>query len=157
MTGVIRKAESRDIAPMAYLDELCFSLPWSEQAFLQEIQGNELAFYIVAEQEGRIIGYAGLWGILEEGHITNIAVHPEFRRKGLGKLLLTALMEHTQDQGITKYTLEVRRSNFGAIALYHQMGFQTVGLRARYYEDNDEDALIMWRVMKPSQAAHSEI
>jgi ribosomal-protein-alanine N-acetyltransferase len=143
---VIRRARKKDIASVTRLDRLCFSLPWSEQTFSQEITGNEFAFYIVAESDGYIVGYAGLWRILEEGHITNIAVHPDYRRKGLGKRLLTELMARTSRQGIARFTLEVRRSNSSAIALYLGMGFLIMGVRPGYYDDNGEDALIMWHI-----------
>lgn len=143
---VIRRAEEKDIASVTRLDRICFTLPWSEQTFLQEIIENEFAVYIVADLNGFIIGYAGLWRILEEGHITNIAVHPDFRRKGLGKKLLFQLMKQTSKQGIDKFTLEVRRSNSPAIGLYLRMGFSLMGVRPGYYDDNGEDALIMWHL-----------
>ena len=145
MTALIRIAEERDIYPMAELDKICFSIPWSQKAFEQEIMENQQALYLVAENEGQIIGYAGLWGILEEGHITNVAVHPDYRCKGLGELLVSKLIEISKDKGIDKYTLEVRVSNYEAIALYRKLGFQPAGRRLNYYEDVGEDALIMWR------------
>lgn len=144
MNGMIREAEVRDIKPMAELDRLCFAHPWSESAFTEEISKNQLAYYLVAQLEEEVIGYAGLWTILEEGHITNVAVHPSHRHKGLGRLLLTKLMEVWEPQGISAFTLEVRPSNEAAIGLYQNLGFQVMGRRPGYYEDNGEDALILW-------------
>jgi ribosomal-protein-alanine N-acetyltransferase len=144
MISLIREAEERDIKPMADLDRLCFAHPWSENAFSEELTKNQLAFYLVAQLGEEVIGYAGLWAIFEEGHITNVAVHPSHREKGLGRLLLTKLMEAWESQGIKAFTLEVRPSNAAAIALYGKLGFQTMGRRPGYYEDNGEDALILW-------------
>ena len=145
INGTIRIAEDRDIDAIAEIDRLCFAMPWSRDAYARELRANKLAFYIVAEEDGEIIGFAGLWGIIEEGHITNVAVHPAYRKKGLGRLLVSRLIEVSETYGIEKYTLEVRPSNEAAIALYTKLGFIAVGRRPRYYEDNGEDALIMWR------------
>lgn len=145
MSGIIRQAEERDAKAMAELDRLCFAHPWSEQAFLEEVLVNQLAFYLVAETAEGIIGYAGLWTILEEGHITNVAVHPSHRGKGLGTLLVTKLIEEAESFGILHFTLEVRPSNETALSLYQKLGFQSAGRRTGYYEDNGEDALILWR------------
>lgn len=145
MDLIVRLAEERDIIPMAQMDILCFSAPWSEESFRKEITENHLAFYIVAEISGRMVGYAGLWGIVDEGHITNVAVHPDFRRKGIGEALITVLLSHTRENGILSHTLEVRASNEAAISLYSKFGFEPAGLRKNYYEDNGEDAIIMWR------------
>lgn len=145
MNLIIRQAEVRDIKPMAEMDILCFSAPWSEESFRKEIEENRLAFYIVAEISGRMVGYAGLWSIVDEGHITNVAVHPDFRRKGIGEALITVLLNHTLENGILSHTLEVRASNDPAISLYMKFGFEPAGLRKNYYEDTGEDAIIMWR------------
>lgn len=145
MDMVIRQAEERDIESMAQLDQLCFAAPWSEKSFQEEIVQNQMAFYIVAEINQQIVGYAGLWRILDEGHITNIAVHPDFRKKGIGESLVMLLMAHTVQEGILSHTLEVRQSNSAAICLYRKLGFKSGGVRKSYYEDNGEDALVMWR------------
>jgi ribosomal-protein-alanine N-acetyltransferase len=130
---------------MAEMDILCFSAPWSEESFEKEIRENRLAFYIVAEINGIMVGYAGLWCIVDEGHITNVAVHPDFRRRGIGEALVSVLLDHTVRNGILSHTLEVRASNEAAITLYSKFGFQPAGFRKNYYEDNGEDAIIMWR------------
>ncbi len=145
MDLIIRQAEEKDIKPMAEMDVLCFSAPWSEESFQQEIEENRLAFYIVAEIDGIMVGYAGLWCIVDEGHITNVAVHPAHRRKGIGEALISVLLSHTVKNGILSHTLEVRASNVPAISLYTKFGFEPAGRRKNYYEDNGEDAIIMWR------------
>jgi ribosomal-protein-alanine N-acetyltransferase len=145
MDLIIRQAEEKDIKPMADMDILCFSTPWSEKSFEQEIKENPLAFYVVAETDGRIVGYAGLWFIEDEGHITNVSVHPEFRRRRIGEALISVLLAYTIKNGVLGHTLEVRVSNNAAISLYMKFGFESAGVRKGYYADNGEDAIIMWR------------
>ncbi len=144
MNGIIRKASINDADAMAELDRICFTLPWSRQAFLHELS-NEAAFYIVTATAGKIIGYAGMWSIIDEGHITNLAVHPEHRKMGLGEMMLSEMIRISREDGILKHTLEVRASNEPAIGLYKKMGFKISGIRKEYYSDNMEDALILWR------------
>lgn len=144
---IIREATEKDIHEIAELDKICFSAPWSESAFQKEFTENELAFYVLAEEKesGKIIGYAGLWCIYEEGHITNVGVHPDFRRKHIGSAVVEVLMmESRKNAGIKTFTLEVRKSNSAAIELYKKFGFLEVGIRKGYYEENNEDAVIMW-------------
>jgi len=95
-------------------------------------------------QVGLLIGYAGLWAIEDEGHITNVAVHPDYRRMHLGSILVDMLIAQTRLEGLKRFTLEVRVSNQAAIALYEKFGFVSAGIRKGYYEDNNEDAMIMW-------------
>lgn len=142
---IIRKAETKDIKEMAALDLVCFSAPWSEEAFRQELEENNLAFYVVAELKEKVVGYAGLWAILDEGHITNVAVSPEHRKRGIGRAVVEVLVDATEQAGLNSFTLEVRTSNITAQNLYKKFGFIEAGLRKGYYEDNGEDALIMWR------------
>ena len=142
----IRPANENDIKTLTEIDEICFSSPWSEKSFTDEIVNNKIAMYLVAEVDSKVVGYAGLWVILEEGHITNVAVHPDFRGKGLAKKLLTELLATAEEAGANIYTLEVRATNESAIALYESFNFKSVGLRKKYYEDNGEDAVIMWKV-----------
>jgi len=122
-----------------------FSMPWSRDTFEYEMEENALAHYFVALDGSRVIGYGGFWGILNEAHITNIAVHPDYRRQGVGNLIVNALLLNAIRMGITDLTLEVRRSNLGAIGLYEANGFRVEGTRKGYYQDTGEDALIMWR------------
>jgi ribosomal-protein-alanine N-acetyltransferase len=160
----IRFATAEDIDAMTELDATCFSAPWSRASFEAELTTNQLAWYLVAEEMvpkgedtnselnpegeddgvGLIIGYAGLWAIEDEGHITNVAVHPDYRRMHLGHILVDMLIDQTRKEGLKRFTLEVRVSNHAAIALYEQFGFVSAGLRKGYYEDNNEDAMIMW-------------
>ncbi|MDR3242655.1 MAG: ribosomal protein S18-alanine N-acetyltransferase [Clostridiales Family XIII bacterium] len=144
-----RKADPGDIERMAELDAVCFSAPWTKQAFEREIYENSLARYLVCETGGDFAGYAGLWVIVDEGHITNVAVHPDFRRFGVGAALLAALMDWTEKEDLLRnFTLEARVSNEIAICMYEKAGFVSCGLRKGYYADTadtKEDALIMWR------------
>lgn len=142
---LVRGAEERDIKEMAALDQICFAAPWSEESFAHEILKNKLAYYIVAEIDGHLVGYVGSWLIVDEGHITNVAVHPDFRKKGIAKAMMVVLLDGSAEVGINSHTLEVRPSNEAALTLYGGFGFQEDGLRKGYYEDNGEDALILWR------------
>lgn len=141
---VIRQAAMRDAQQMAELDRICFSVPWSLESFTQELSANEKAMYFVAETDGEIAGYAGLWQILDEGHITNVAVAPKFRRQGLATAIFDAFLAEGRARGIRAFTLEVRASNIAAQELYRKFGFQSAGERPGYYEDNKEAAMIMW-------------
>lgn len=142
---IIRDMVPQDIKDILVIETLCFSVPWSEAAFLDELLTNAVAKYLVVEYDNHAIGYVGVWRILDEGHITNIAIHPSFQRKGIACELLKALIQDLEDENITKMTLEVRASNKPAINLYHEFGFKKAGIRKGYYEDNKEDAIIMWR------------
>ncbi len=142
----LRRAGKADAPVMARLDARCFSDPWSEPSFAEDLK-NPLAYYLAAQTEaGEIIGYAGIWLVLDEGHITNVAVSPDYRRCGIGKLLLSRLFTICEEEfAIGAFTLEVRVSNEPAQNLYRSFGFCEAGRRRGYYADNGEDALIMWR------------
>lgn len=127
------------------IENLSFKIPWSKNSFLEEINDNELAVYFVAVLEEQVIGYGGVWKVFDEGHITNIAVHPEFRRCGAASKILDQILNMCDENNIKSLTLEVRKSNYAAQRLYEKYGFKAEGLRKRYYADNNEDALIMWR------------
>lgn len=142
---IIRQAEEKDVPAIEEIEKQCFTDPWSYESLHKDIVENGLAFYVVAQTDGRVCGYVGIWKILDEGHITNVAVAPEFRRKHIGRAMLQALIDVTSQEGIEKYTLEVRASNQAAIRLYEGLGFKAEGIRPGYYEDNGEDAVIMWR------------
>lgn len=137
--------KSEHIDSILKIDNLSFPTPWSRQSFQKEIENNSFARYVVAKKDDVIIGYAGMWLILDEGHITNIAVHPEFRGIGAGNKLLEALIEICKIESVTSMTLEVRISNIVAQNLYRKYGFAEEGIRKEYYGDNKEDALIMWK------------
>ena len=131
-----------DLDAICEIENLCFKTPWSRDSFLREVTENQCARYVVAREDGRAVAYAGCWFILDEGHITNIAVHPDFRGRGIGEAVTRNLIQLAADSGMVWMTLEVRRSNRVAQNLYHKLGFIDVGYRKRYYE-NSEDALIM--------------
>jgi ribosomal-protein-alanine N-acetyltransferase len=141
----IRKARAADAPVVAEIEKLCFSPPWSFEEILRELERNALAHYLVCECDRRVVSYAGLWAVLNEGHITNVAVHPDVRGCGLGTAMLGALVERTrQNAGLTDFTLEVRASNAAAMRLYENAGFRAEGRRRNYYTEPVEDAIIMW-------------
>ncbi|HOM01490.1 MAG TPA: ribosomal protein S18-alanine N-acetyltransferase [Acetivibrio sp.] len=134
-----------DIDDVMVVEKLSFTIPWSKNALIEEVLNNRMAIYITAKINGKVIGYAGMWKIFDEGHITNIAVHPEFRQNGIGSMLVEKLVGIAKERGIERMTLEVRKSNTAAQALYFKYGFKEQGCRKGYYADNGEDAIIMWR------------
>lgn len=134
-----------DIEDILIVERLSFTIPWSKNALVEEVEYNRLAIYITAKINGKAIGYAGMWKICDEGHITNIAVHPEYRQHGVGCQLVERLINIAMERGIEKMTLEVRKSNEAAQALYFKYGFTVEGCRKGYYSDNGEDAIIMWK------------
>lgn len=140
----IRRMTLQDIDSVMTVEKKSFTTPWSRQAFMTELVDNQFARYIVLDYSGRVIGYAGLWMIVDEGHVTNIAIDPDFRGNHLGERLLLALVSMCTAQGGSRMTLEVRVSNEIAKRLYQKLGFEGVGVRKGYYTDNHEDALIMW-------------
>ena len=139
---VIRRMVEADIDAVAAVEAATFPTPWSRDAFASEMR-NVAARYLVAELDGRVIGFAGAWVILDESHVTNIAVLEPFRGRGIGRLLTAGLLQYLANLGAAYATLEVRRSNEVAQRLYESLGFVRLGVRKKYYEDNGEDALIM--------------
>lgn len=146
MEYVIRPITPADIDAVWEIEKMCFSVPWSRQSFVLEVERNRCARYVVAEHSGTVVGYGGMWLVVDEAHVTNIAVHPLFRRKGIGKAILKSLMEEALRAGIDRMTLEVRVSNMAARNLYKKLGFAEAGVRKGYYGDNAEDAIIMWNL-----------
>lgn len=146
----IRRITRADAHALAELDKRCFAVPWSERSFEDETE-NTLAVYFAAEDNGVIAGYCGFWQVAGEGDITNIAVAPEYRRRGLGSHLLERALREAERLKLCSMTLEVRKSNEAAKALYGKFGFEPVGVRVRYYSDNNEDALIMMRRLKTNE------
>ncbi len=140
---VIRRMERKDLDAVTAIEKATFAVPWSRESFRQELERNVAARYLVAETDSRVIGYAGAWVILDESHITNIAVLEEYRGRGIGKQLTRALLQYLSNLGACYATLEVRVSNERAQNLYRSLGFVSVGKRKRYYEDNGEDAFLM--------------
>ena len=138
----ITEFKKEHLGGICEVENKSFSIPWSRKAFESELE-NENAVYRVALSGDKVIGYAGLWKVIDEGDITNIAVLPEFRRMGAASSLMEALIDFCKSAGLIKLTLEVRRSNSAAIQLYKKCGFKETGFRKQYYADNREDALIM--------------
>ncbi|WP_160032313.1 ribosomal protein S18-alanine N-acetyltransferase [Paenibacillus sp. An7] len=141
---VFRMMTMQDIPDVLIIEQDCFTLPWTESAFVNELTHNHFAKYMIMELDGKPIGYAGMWTIIDEAHITNIAVLEAYRGRKLGEKLLTELMKTAAYLGMTRMTLEVRVSNTVAQGLYEKKGFRPSGLRKGYYSDNNEDAMIMW-------------
>lgn len=140
---IIRRMTLADLDAVAAIEAATFPTPWSKDSFCQELERNVAARYLVAEEAGQVIGYAGAWIILDESHITNIAISEAFRGQGHGRQLTEALMQYLSNLGAAYATLEVRKSNIRAQNLYKSLGFIQLGVRKRYYEDNQEDALLM--------------
>lgn len=122
-----------------------FPTPWPRQTFEFEIFYNDLAEYIVALVGAKVCGYGGMWMVLDDAHITNVAVHPVHRSQGIGRRLMLELMRRAVARGARRMTLEVRPSNHPARHLYKDLGFEERGVRPKYYQDNNEDAIIMWK------------
>jgi len=149
LTGVqLRKMELGDVGQVVEIEKQSFPTPWSAYAFTCEILDNNFANYFVLTLENdrdKVIGYGGMWIILDEAHITNIAIAPAYRGKRLGELLLNHMMVSALEKGAERITLEVRVSNAVAQKLYTRLGFVAAGLRKGYYADTKEDAIIMWK------------
>ncbi|MBQ7255481.1 MAG: ribosomal protein S18-alanine N-acetyltransferase [Oscillospiraceae bacterium] len=134
-------------AQIAALERECFSDPWSENSIRQELE-NELSFWLVAEEDGEVVGYVGSQTVLGESDVMNLAVSPNRRRRGIAKALMQALEAHLAQAGSEKLTLEVRASNNAAIALYTRLGFRQIGVRPNYYFHPKEDARILGKELK---------
>ena len=154
-----------DIPAVHEIERLSFNAPWPPYAFEQELANNRLAHYIVARSDERIVGFAGIWMMADEAHVTTFAVHPDWRRRGIAQRLMVALVELSLEIGAQRMTLEVRAGNDAAQALYRRFGFIDVGRRPRYYTDDNEDALIMttpelagpsMQLVLVAQRAHAE-
>lgn len=134
------------VAAIAQLEKLCFSDPWSENAIAYELT-NRLSYWLVAVEEGEVVGYIGSQSVLGESDMMNVAVHPEHRRKGIAEALVNALSTELKSRDNVCLTLEVRLSNLPAITLYEKLGFTKVGRRPNYYRNPKEDALILRKAL----------
>lgn len=143
MSFTVRRMTLEDVPQVHAIELDTFPTPWSEQSFIDEMTKNVCARYMVAEEDGKVIAYAGAWMVMDEGHITNIAVAKEHRGRGVGKAVTDALKQYAANLGVDYMMLEVRRSNLVAQSMYKKLGFIELGYRKRYYEDNGEDALLM--------------
>ena len=140
---ILRRMTLSDVPAVHRLEEAIFSMPWSEKDFVYEMTENKVARYLVIEEAGEIIAFAGAHIILDQAHVTNIAVRQDCRGRGLGRMITRALMQYASNLGAEYLTLEVRQSNATAQNLYKSLGFVKVNVRKRYYEDTGEDAWLM--------------
>ena len=140
---VVEPMRLEDVSAVHEIERLSFRTPWPAYAFEQELKGNRLAHYVVARAGDRVVGFAGIWMMVDEAHITTFSVHPEWRRQQIGRQLLLSLVELSVTIGARRMTLEVRASNESAQSLYRSFGFEVAGRRPGYYTDDGEDALVM--------------
>ena len=139
----IRKMTEADVPVVTALDQISFSLPWPERSFRFEVTGNPASRCWVAEVDGRVVGMIIAWLFVDEAHIATLATHPDFRRQGIAKNLLSHALQHLSTEGAQSSFLEVRASNLAAQEMYRKFGYENTGRRKRYYKDNDEDAILM--------------
>lgn len=142
---VVRRMTLEDIDRIVEIENMSFNIPWTRENFQFELTENRCAVYMVGEIDGNVVGYGGMWQMVDEGHITNIAVDPMYRCRGVGDAILSALIKYAGENGITAMTLEVRTQNMPARSLYSKHGFKNVAIRKGYYTDPDDDAIIMWK------------
>ncbi|MHA6260090.1 ribosomal protein S18-alanine N-acetyltransferase [Sporosarcina sp. CAU 1771] len=139
-----REMVHEDIPSVVKIEEESFSTPWTEEIFQHEMNGNEYAYYVVAEKDKQVIGHCGMWIVLDECHITNVAVLKHQRGFGVGEGLMREAIAFCEEMDVRLMTLEVRVSNETAQNLYRKLGFKDGGIRKNYYSDDHEDALVMW-------------
>ena len=140
----IRSLDFNDLDAVTEIERICFSLPWSRESFVNELV-NKLAYYHCATVNGCVVGYMGMWKICDEGHITNVAVLPEYRKNGIASMLINKMVDVCKCSEINSMTLEARESNEEAISVYEKFGFVSVGKRPNYYQKPNESAIIMWK------------
>ena len=140
---VLRRMRVEDVSVVHEIDVLSFSMPWPERSFRFEVNENPVARAWVAESGGQVVAMLVLWLVLDEAHIATIATHPDFRRRGIGERLMVAALQAARAEGARRAFLEVREGNAGAQSMYRKYGFEVAGRRAKYYKDNNEDALLM--------------
>ena len=139
---LIRKMTLEDVEAVVQIEQECFSLPWSEKSFVDSISREDTIF-LVCEDTSVITGYMGLYISFDEASVTNVAVSPDFRKRGYGEQLVATAKEVAKDAGVESIFLEVRVSNVPAISLYKKLGFEELGIRKKFYEHPVEDAIIM--------------
>lgn len=141
---IISRMQVEDIEVVSKIERRCYALPWNSTAYVTEI-GNSIAYYTVAkDSDGLVVGFAGMWVIMDEIHLTTLAVDPEARGNSIGERLLLDMLEYGMAHGAHRATLEVREHNTAAHNLYLKYGFEDVAIRKKYYSDNGENAVIMW-------------
>ena len=139
---IIETMKSSHVAQIAQLEKICFSDPWSEKSIASELN-NELAFWLTAMEGEQVAGYIGSQTVMDESDMMNVAVHPDFRRRGIAEALVNELVARLKSRESRSLTLEVRASNLSAITLYEKLGFSQIGRRKNYYRNPREDALIL--------------
>jgi len=140
----IQPMMTSDIPAVTRIERASFTTVWPSDAFYNELSTNKLAHYFVGRYDDRVVAYGGIWVILEDSHVTTLAVDPEYRGRRFGEVLLLRLIDEAIERGAAWITLEVRESNIVAQRLYRKYGFTTVTMRSGYYSDDNESALIMW-------------
>lgn len=143
----VEKMEEKHLDQVFEIEKTCFVTPWTYNSLKKELAENDLAVYLVALNGNEVVGYAGMWHVVNEGHITNIAVKEEYRRKGIGTMIMDRFIEYAYHRDMLGITLEVRISNTGAQRMYSKLGFKPEGFRKNYYSDTKEDAVIMWKYL----------
>lgn len=143
MNMLIRKMTLQDVPAVSALDQMSFTLPWPERSFRFEVSDNPAARCWVADVEGRVVGMIVGWLLVDELHVATIATHPDFRRQGIARKLLSQALLYAMNEGAESSFLEVRESNLAAQDMYRKFGYEAMGRRRRYYKDNDEDAILM--------------
>jgi ribosomal-protein-alanine N-acetyltransferase len=143
MNLIIRKMTVEDIPAVVALDQMSFTLPWPERSFRFELTQNSASRCWVAEVDGRIVGMIVNWLLVDEVHVATIATHPDFRRQGIARKLLSHSLRYMSDEGAISSFLEVRESNAAAREMYRKFGYEDTGRRKAYYKDNNEDAILM--------------
>lgn len=141
---MIREMTMDDLDTVVEIEKECFSVPWSKQGFVDALQKNN-AYYIVAVADDRVVGYCGAYGVCDEADINQVAVTGNYRRSGIGERMARRFLDGLTQRGYLNTTLEVRKSNTAAIALYEKLGFVSEGIRKNFYEKPTEDAVIMWK------------
>lgn len=142
----IREMTLEDVDRVCELEEMAFSMPWHKESFIEMIENKDALYLVTCDEQAGVIGCCGVRSIVGEGDITNVVVHPDYRKKGVAyEMLSQLLLRGEKDFGIKEFTLEVRYSNMGAIHLYEKLGFVSEGVRKNFYEEPLEDALIMWK------------
>ena len=144
---IIEEMKENDIDGVFEVEKNCFEDYWSKDSFKKELSNN-LAKYLVAKTDNKVVGYVGIWFVVDEGHITNVAVHEDYRGQKIGDHLIKELVQVCKNNKIISMTLEVRASNVVAQNLYKKYGFKMAGIRKEYYSNNKEDAIIMWNDIK---------
>jgi len=145
MEIIIKPMEKSDVDNVEKIEEQAYGEHhWSKDSFYGELSNDLAHYYSAFDTQGNLVGYAGAWQIIDEAHITTIAIAPEYRRKNIGEALLNKIIDGCYENKMKYITLEVRVSNIAAIKLYEKYGFKSLGTRKGYYQNNNEDALIMW-------------